>query len=182
MPKSRPKAWRLLNSPFAIWCLSSVILAGVTAGWTLFHTWLLEYKQDREKRIALAYEIGIRATDFLTKCNQSKSLGELWWHFDEFEQAQGHLTRFSAASMDELIFQYVLLSGKQDIVVAKALDDATSGLYSTINHFDRLDLVQGRLNDIVKNQVVANVKRDAETNGKLPAGKNFPGGGRTPSY
>jgi hypothetical protein len=169
MPQSRCKVWRLLNSPSAIWCLSSVILAVVTTGWTLLHAWLLECRREREKRTALAFEISVRATDFLVKCHQSQSPGELWWHFDEFEQAQKHLTQFSAATMDELIFQYGLLSGKQDAVVAKALESATTNLYSTLNGFDRLDLVEKRLDDIVNKQVIDTVRQDAETNGKLLA-------------
>lgn len=174
MPQSsRSKTWRLLNSPFAIWCFSSVILATVTTGWTLLHARLLERKQEREKRVALAFEISVRASDFLVKCRQSQSPDELWWHFYEFEQAQNHLTRFSAATMDELIFQYGLLSGKQDGVVAKALDDATTNLLSTIGTFDRLDLVQERVNDIVDKRVIATVREDVETNGKLPAGKHL---------
>lgn len=173
MPHPQSKTWCLLNSPFAIWCLSSVILAAVTAGWTLVHTWLSECKQEREKRIALGYEVSVRATDFRVKCDQSKSSDELWWHFYEFEQAQNHLTQFSAATMDELIFQYGLLPGKQDAVVAKALDDATTSLYSTLNGFDHLDLVQKRLNDIVNKQIIGSVREDAETNGRLPAGKRL---------
>jgi hypothetical protein len=133
VPKSRSKVWRLLNSPFGIWCLSSVILASITAGWTLFHTWLLEHKQDKQKRTALAYEISVRASDFLVKCRNSQSPNELRWHLWEFQGAQDHLTQFRAATMDELTFQYRLLSGKQDAVVANALDNAGSNFTSAFD-------------------------------------------------
>ncbi len=164
--KSRSKVWRALNSPFGIWCLSSIILASITTGWTLFHSWLLEQKEYRHKRIALANEIEIRATDFLEDCKKSLSSDELWWHFYQlFQQSQGHLTQFSAATMDELVFQYRLLPSRADQEVANNLSDASDAVYTLLSRGTDFDCMKNRLREIVSHQIIDAVKKDAETNG-----------------
>jgi hypothetical protein len=164
--KTRSKVWRVLNSPFGIWCLSSLILASITTGWTLFHSWLVEQKEYRHKRIALANEIEIRATDFLEDCKKSLSRDELWWHFYQlFQQSEGHLTQFSAASMDELVFQYRLLAARADQEVANNLTDASDAVYTLLSRGTDFDCMKNRLREIVSHQIIDAVKKDAETNG-----------------
>jgi len=164
--QARSKTWRLLNSPFGIWCLSSVILASVTTGWTLFHTWLTEQKEQRQKRIALACELTIRATDFLEDCKKSLSRQELWdHHYQFFQKAEGHLTQFSSATMDELVFQYRLLPGRGDQDAAQRLTDASDEIYTLFGGSAEFNCIKSRVLEIVSRQIIGTAKRDAETNG-----------------
>lgn len=167
MSKARSHVWQALNSPFGLWCLSSIILAGITTGWTLFHSWLQDRKENRDKRIALKYELRIRATDFLEDCEKSQSIAELWWHFYQFEGAQAHLTQFSSATMDELVFQYGLLPEPQDAVTVKAIDDATTDLYSLFSNSGNLECVKREVRRILNSEVIQSANDDVKGNGKL---------------
>ncbi len=164
----------MANSPFGIWCLTSIILATFTAVFGFLQGQHSERKQCREKRAALAQEISIRATDFGVKCKGSKSYGELCWHWDEFQGPQNHLAQFSAATMDELTFQYGLLPGEQDKVVFRSLDDAGTAIFKMLEAWSgsagpaELEAFKKNVKEIICSQIVAKLRQDVETNGERP--------------
>ncbi|SRR6266480_4248808 len=152
--KFRSKVWRFFNSPFAIWSLSSIILAGIIAAWTFAHNSFLEHKHNEEKRIALAFEIRVRFTDFLKKCEKAKSPDQFWAEYSKLVDPQTWLTQFRDATMDELEYQYGLLPTKQDAI--------TDSLHNGISKIEDLfskgsgdsQAVNNYLKDIVNKDII----------------------------
>lgn len=155
-------AWHYLNSPLAIWFFSSIILTLVTTGWTWTHSRLTNERRDKEKRIALAYEISVRSTDFLKKCDRAESPDEFWAAFSTLEGPQYRLVQFRDATMDELVYQFRLLPKDTDHSVADHLDDAFtaiedllsegSGESGTVNYYLK-KIVEEKINGVVRENV-----------------------------
>jgi hypothetical protein len=125
--KDPPKtAWDYLNSPVGIWFLSSVILASITFFGTWLHSKFEAKRLDHEKRVALAYEISVRSSDFIEACNRAESYGEFWAAFAALQSPQYRLVQFKDAPMDELVYQLNLLPSRHD-------HDAGTKVKSTFN-------------------------------------------------
>lgn len=58
-PTRRERVWVVLNSSFALWFLSSIILAGFTAGFTSYRAW----QEERENRANLEKRLDVEISN-----------------------------------------------------------------------------------------------------------------------
>jgi hypothetical protein len=122
---------RFFNSPFGLWVLSSIFLAGLLSGIQWFSKSVEQRSKDQRLREDLTYEINRHCGEFVGAIKKADNYDGYSRAYDNHLKrlAQCHLSLFKDATMDQLLWELHSLPGTADKQVAREVTDT---IYNTI--------------------------------------------------
>jgi len=126
------KTVKFLNSPFGVWMLSSIFLAGFLSATNAIKSHVHEHEATKQSEQALCYEIRARTADFLTSCTWAADYKAYLSAHEDFHQSHSRLKQFKDSSMDDLIRQLGKLPPKEDQTLANAVSASLNKVYAVI--------------------------------------------------